>query len=94
MGSYIKIRLDHGRMWRSTGPSPSLSPWRANAESDVPSDTIPAGTGMNRLVADGFNERTFRRGDLKLQIVGLRLAVLGTLIWGYGDAALQYAFPF
>ena len=59
-----------------------------NAEEPVP----PLVTDR-QLNPAGFNETMFREGDLELQSKGLKLAVFGTFIWGYGDALLDLLLP-
>ena len=41
----------------------------------------------------GLNEAMFREGDLELQSKGFKMAVFGTLVWGYGDAFLELLLP-
>lgn len=41
-----------------------------------------------------INEQIFRQGDLKLQNIGLWIAVIGTFVWGYADAVLHLIMPF
>lgn len=55
-----------------------------NAEEAVPPFVI-----NRQLNPAAFNESMFRKRDLELQSRGLKLAVLGTFIWGYGDIVLD-----
>jgi hypothetical protein len=64
-----------------------------NVENEAPPTSIPVGSkGVHKLSVAGINEGTFRGGDLKLQLTGLKLAVFGTFLWGYGDAIFQFIY--
>lgn len=56
-------------------------------------EPVPPFVKDRQLNPAGFNEAMFREGDLELQSKGLKLAVLGTFIWGYGDALLDLLLP-
>lgn len=64
-----------------------------NVENEPPPTSIPVGNkGAHKFNVEGVNESAFRSGDLKLQLMGLKLAVFGTFIWGYGDAIFQLMY--
>lgn len=65
-----------------------------NAEAPLPADTIKeTGARAGYINASFINEKMAREYDLVLQVKGLKMAVFGTLLWGYGDAVLQLIYP-
>jgi hypothetical protein len=65
-----------------------------NAEAPLPPDTIKEpGAKAGYINVSAINEKGARKYDLVLQAKGLKIAVFGTLLWGYGDAVLQLIYP-
>ena len=65
-----------------------------NVENDPPPDVKKHGEQSYQITGEGSREKMFRKGDQKLQVTGLKLAIFGTFLWGYGDAIFQFIYPF
>lgn len=45
------------------------------------------------LTGAGINEDILKEGDVKLQRKAVLYAIVGTFIWGFADALLDYLLP-